>query len=1011
MAAVDAHGIMGIERSIGMHPFFQGRSIPHRPVTPKETSDDDVDTSLQPAKITSHSSPRKRKAEPLVERAQNTHLLHLPSDDAPPNSRSAGSEAVHGDLDMTPKKKVLKLNSNGKLLSSPPITAPEKLSTQDVDSSSTSSKTTRFNSKRSKGRPAKAQSSSLVVKIGYGRNQTNDRLRIGSTINEVLGSIKTANVSEEVSTAKRERMPKKSTHPFFLDKARPSQQATNGDDNGNGKRQDSNASMRPAKTVSGRGNPPTQKPVAWKDIVFSPSHNQSRHQEALPAPWPPIDTQKVDDCTYPEKSLHCGKTSAHVQTYKSKGHATQVPEEEDILRAASHSYLTKMTESKLDNVRYPVRRVLSGDDMSALLEDKLLFNGTHLATKRLKSQLTTSLTAFDQGKCEQLPWTSKSAPSTAEQVLQPGSEAIVLRDWVKNLAVTSVEGVQPADKNKPTKLQKRRGRPRRKEKDEFVVSSDDERDELTEIDDAPRDCSPFIDDGKRSVLRVGANLFPQNKNQTKNAILISGPSGCGKTASVYAIAKELDFEVFEIHPGTRRGAKEILEKVGDMTQNHLVQGQSCDSSAEEAPAIRIDDAMVQNEIAAGKQRTMNGFFQTQSPPAPKPDRKRKAMKQDDQREESTIKKPKKTQKQSLILLEEVDILFEEDKSFWTGVMSLIDQSKRPIILTCNDESALPLNELPLHGILRYIPPHEDMATDYLLTLAASEGHEIERDAVSYLYRSQRHDLRAAITELDFWCQMGIGSRKGGLDWMLEMNIRRNSIKSLDDNMRPRVFSTNTYLPGMGLTSLQLENDSDQFVLDAFHQLDLPIDMWCAEEYRTFPDAMTIKDASFVADLYSDLDLCQEIPLDIDPSNLQLRIAISLTTRLSSKPPTSSDIIHAHIKKPQPPKLTRSTFLQIFEPLATEKPTFPPAQGRLAPSLDSPISIITTDLAPYIRSIVAYEERVGTSLPVPKRSTRSSARPESHFPKRTNAKHVLMTGGEGWQDLWVKSNEDDGVDME
>jgi DNA polymerase III delta prime subunit len=994
--------MIGFEMSKETHPFFHNRAIPHRAVKLIEIGDD-VEVSSQLAN-SNHFHSRKTKSGPLVERPSNTHLPQPTPDDSSIDAKSAAPLVVESSMEKTPKKKVLKLSSNGKLLSSP-MAVPVGLPITDEPTTILP----KVVSKRTKARYSKSGSSSLIAKIGYGRDDSDGRLRIGSTISKVLSSTHGGDLSEESSTAKKKkRTPKKSTHPFFFGNVKPLSSAAGENGRSKGRSQVSDVSFSPAKGASKRQSP--QSKPAWKDIVFSPSRTASQQSEASPAPWPPLILQRVDDLQHSQK-LDFHITSSIFPTYKSKGRATQLPQQEDVLLRASHTHFESMQGLDFGTARHPARKVLSGDEMSCRLENKLLVDRIHLATQRLKTSLNTTLTAFDQGKCDQSSWTTKSSPLRAEEVLQSGPEAVVLRDWVKKLTVTSVEGAQPADKPKVIKPHiRKRGRPKRTvEVDDFIISSGDDDDELTEIDQSTRESSPFIDDMKRSVLRAGAMTSSQDKEQTKNAILVSGPTGCGKTASVYAVAKELDFEVFEIHPGSRRGAKEILEKVGDMTQNHLVQQQSGETSPEEVPATPIDEAAVQNEIASGKQRTMNGFFQAQTKIVSGAGRKRKAVQQDDQKEESTMKKPRKTQKQSLILLEEVDVLFEDDKSFWNGVMSLINQSKRPIILTCNDESALPLKELPLHGILRYSPPPEDMVTDYLLTLAASEGHELERDAVSYLYRSQKFDLRATITELDFWCQMGIGSRKGGLDWMLDK--RGPSAKPAIDGARPRVFSTNTYLRGMGLTSLQPEMESDQLVFNAYQQLDIPIDTWCAEADRTFGDCPTIRDASTWADLYSDFDLCQQMPFDTDPSDLQLRIAVSLTTRLSSKPPTSTDIIDVHVQKPQPPKLTRSTLNQIFEPLANEKSTFPPSQGRLAPSLDSPTSTITTDLAPYIRSIVAFEQKWGATLPAPKRNTRASARPEGHFPKKTNAKHVLMTGGERWQDLWVKREESGCVDEE
>jgi hypothetical protein len=150
-------------------------------------------------------------------------------------------------------------------------------------------------------------------------------------------------------------------------------------------------------------------------------------------------------------------------------------------------------------------------------------------------------------------------------------------------------------------------------------------------------------------------------------------------------------------------------------------------------------------------------------------------------------------KNSLILLEEVDILFEEDRQFWTTLLSLLSQSKRPIVMTCNDESLVPLEAIPLHRILRFQPPSATLAADYLLLVAAAEGHLLSRPAVEALYESKKHDLRASIMELEFWCQMAIGDRKGGLDWMINQHDPDEGGQIIDK----QVASRGSYLPGMG----------------------------------------------------------------------------------------------------------------------------------------------------------------------------------------------------------------------
>lgn len=744
-----------------------------------------------------------------------------------------------------PRKKMLKLRGDGKL-ASPKLR--KRVGGKRGDAKSSSNLTL----------PGKHD----VVVIKYGSDGESRNL-IGQKIYAILHeSVKGQDFMAEAPVEPSQPAkaapsgPPKPMHPFFLGNAAIKQSGvvkasidskrTSTSTAGSDSELDLHISPRKprAATENQRGADTSPRAADPKPTFLTQGLNRAlRNPEGVEPAWPSKNAMHIRgfERSWDDASIrHVDRSKPQV---KLKGSLVRITSNEDVilklaLRLPIGERRGMAERSNAPTVlRIPEREVMTGTQLQALSrqevsmrldasrhasEADLGYHAKRTKTKahpivaRLFSEIPTSLTAFDRAQCEPYSWVCKYAPKRAEEVLQPGSEAILLRDWLRNLTIEATDAAgadgQPVrtsstsakrpirDDSGPQRAKRRKRRTRAELFDGFVVSSDDEGNETDELTGPEDEIEKFARGGgyaqKRTVVRTGGIRESLKASGAasglSNAVLISGPHGCGKTAAVYATAKELGFEVFELNPGSKRSGKDIMDKVGDMARNHLVhhateseehhegvlkgtnntphQGKT----TQERPAINSFTKM------KGKAKTKVLASHGEIKPKPTP---------------SSRPKQQAKPKQSLILLEEVDILFDEDKQFWATVLGLIAQSKRPVIMTCNDESLVPLNQMSLHAILRFTCPSCDPATDYLLLLAASEGHILRRDAVLALYKSKDLDLRASIMELQFWCQMAIGDKKGGLEWILERWPAVNY--SGDPNQRLRVVSKDTYLKGMG----------------------------------------------------------------------------------------------------------------------------------------------------------------------------------------------------------------------
>ena len=275
------------------------------------------------------------------------------------------------------------------------------------------------------------------------------------------------------------------------------------------------------------------------------------------------------------------------------------------------------------------------------------------------------------------PWSEKWRPSCAEEVLGNEKSAVYLRDWLRALELQLGDGkvTNPPEakvtvpkgtaktSNRGIKrprvvraVEKTRGRKKLRhdsdDEDDWIVYTDEESgDDIStqfEVDLYHDDLVPEPPPSLECSQISDIQFFGQSLGQLHNTILITGPHGIGKTAAVYACAKELDWDVFEVYPGIgKRNGASLENHIGEVGKNHLVR--QTRSLFRQREDLDIANAPSGNEVETHEQNAKAG----------------------------------KVIRQSFILLEEVDILFKEDNNFWNTVTGIIKECKRPVVCTCN----------------------------------------------------------------------------------------------------------------------------------------------------------------------------------------------------------------------------------------------------------------------------------------------------------------------------------------
>ncbi|XP_077297753.1 enhanced level of genomic instability 1 [Arctopsyche grandis] len=217
-----------------------------------------------------------------------------------------------------------------------------------------------------------------------------------------------------------------------------------------------------------------------------------------------------------------------------------------------------------------------------------------------------------------------------------------------------------------------------------------------------------------------------------NTYLVVGPIGSGKTSTIYAIANELDMNVLEVNASSRRTGKKMMTELQEATQSHKVL---------------TEKDLETNKNEASKTVAKNHKKLVKS--------KRKRSKP-----VNSIKSLE-TNKMSLILIEDADIVFDEDDGFIAALNQIVQSSKRPVIIVTSDPKCQHLKKFASdNNVIKFHALSGDIVGPWLDTVIFMESGKICPWLGNSLVDHNNGDMRKTILQLQSWI---LGNRKQALD--------------------------------------------------------------------------------------------------------------------------------------------------------------------------------------------------------------------------------------------------------
>ncbi|XP_028375459.1 ATPase family AAA domain-containing protein 5 isoform X2 [Phyllostomus discolor] len=424
----------------------------------------------------------------------------------------------------------------------------------------------------------------------------------------------------------------------------------------------------------------------------------------------------------------------------------------------------------------------------------------------------------------------------------------------------------------------------------------------------------------------------EEENRLCNTVLITGPTGVGKTAAVYACAQELGFKIFEVNASSQRSGRQILSQLKEATQSHQVDKQGVNAQKPcffnsynigRSPKKFSSPKKVMTSPrklpppspqSSGPKRalppkTLANYFKVSSKTKNNEEigellENNKGIKNFFEQKQiiqtkstnttnSNVKdcgaeEPNRKNATSLILFEEVDVIFEEDAGFLNAIKTFMATTKRPVILTTSD----PAFSLMFDGCFEEInfntPPVLNVAS-YLQMICLTENFRTDVKDFVTLLTANTCDIRKSILYLQFWIKSGGGFLEERPLSLCRGNSRNVQLNCSEDGPNSKNNPKNTKRNPRDLPKCDTGCVDTLFGLknifspseDLFSFLKHKIKT--KEEWHKLIQLLTEFQMQSVDFLYSNLEFILPLPVDIIPETEKLcGSSVSVDTSVTTK---------------------------------------------------------------------------------------------------------------------------------